>query len=129
MYFHQDDPLTLKMALREWLTDMMHQARDRSTISTRRLGRMQYSRGGIEMCEFNNLMAADTVASAMCHLTVAQVGSVMVEHKRTVRDNDALPDNEEGRDRYDTGAALEQKGKGKGTGKRELCHNIHTTAP
>ena len=41
MYLLHNDPLTLKVSLGTWLTEMMFQATDRALISTRRLEHMQ----------------------------------------------------------------------------------------
>ena len=84
MYLFHNDPLALKLSLRVWLTEMMHQARGRSLISTRRLGHMLNSRRAIRMREFNMLMSVEDFATAICNLTGAQVGSVRAKHQRSL---------------------------------------------
>ena len=73
-------------------------------ISTRRPEHMLSSRRGIKMREFNELMAADTFAAAICHLTGARLGSVMVERRRRVLQNEAPSDTGERQGQHGTGA-------------------------
>ena len=72
MYLPHNDTLTLKMSLREWLLAMMHQASDRSLVATRRFGHMLYSRRGLKLKEFTELMSAENFASAICNLRWAR---------------------------------------------------------
>ena len=90
LYLLHNDPLTLKLSLREWLTSMMGEASDRTSVSTRRLGHMLYSRRAIKLREFTRLMGASTFAQAVCELTGAQVGVVREEHLRRLREQELL---------------------------------------
>ena len=130
MYLLHNDLLTLKISLREWLTHMMGEARDRSLVSTRRLGHTLYSQRAIKLREFTTLIRTANFAEAVCALTGAQVGTVLEERRRQLLDQEFQelggPHPLEGEEvNLETGATRQHHAtnKGKGRGKGRPAHN------
>ena len=104
LYLLRNDALTLKMSLRIWLVEMMHQATDRAATSTRRFGHMLYSGRGLKIREFTELMSAENLSATIFDLAGAQIGSTRTEHELLLQESTPPRKGGGGRGPRDTGA-------------------------
>ena len=85
------------------------------------------------MREFNALMQADVFATAVCSLTGAQVGSVMMEQQRRQPEHEEhseIGEDEMARHEHGTVWGYHTGDKGEGKGKKGLTnHPAHSNTP